>query len=230
MAPIEGYIDETQVRPGDAIAAGAVLARLDTNDLEIERLHWLSEKRKATLEYAKAMSGRERSSLGVLTAQIEQADAQIALLDLQIERSALVSPFDGVVVAGDLTQSIGASVTRGEILYEIAPLNDYRIVIRVDERDISFVEPGQTGRLILASMPGKRIPFEVRSITPVTSSEDGKNYFRVEAYMPEDKSVTGLRPGMEGIAKINVGSRRLIWIWTRELFSWARIALWRWLP
>lgn len=230
VAPIEGFVDDSSVRPGDQVAAGDILATLDTGDLRIERVQWLSEKRKASLEYARAMSSGERASLGVLSAQIAQADAQLELLDLQIERSTLKAPFDGVVVAGDLTQSIGASVSRGEVLFEIAPLNAYRVVAQVDERDIGFVKAGQKCRLILASTPGKRIPCEVNEITPVSTTEDGQNYFRVEAQIPDGVAVAGLRPGMEGVAKIDAGSRRLIWIWTREAVNWLRLAAWRWLP
>jgi hypothetical protein len=39
-----------------------------------------------------------------------------------------------------------------------------------------------------------------------------------------------LRPGMEGVGKVEIGSRRLIWIWTHELIDWARLKLWSWLP
>lgn len=230
VAPIDGYVDASSIRPGDRIAAGAVLANLDTSDLRIERLHWLSEKNMASLEYTKAISARERAALGVLSAQIEQADARLALIDLQIERAALRSPFDGVVVSGDLTQRIGGSVGRGEVLFEIAPLDDYRVVINVDERDIDYVQPGQTGRLILASMPSKPAPFIVRSITPVSAAKDGSNVFRVEAELDAPSSLGLLRPGMEGVAKIEIGERRLIWIWTHDIINWIRVTAWRWTP
>jgi hypothetical protein len=33
---------------------------------------------------------------------------------------------------------------------------------------------------------------------------------------------------MDGIGKINVGERRLIWIWTHGMFDWLRLQLWNW--
>ncbi len=39
-----------------------------------------------------------------------------------------------------------------------------------------------------------------------------------------------LRPGMEGVGKVQVGDRKLIWIWTRYLVDWLRIQLWWLLP
>jgi hypothetical protein len=39
-----------------------------------------------------------------------------------------------------------------------------------------------------------------------------------------------LRPGMEGVAKVTVGTRRLLWIWTHRFLDTVSLALWRWLP
>ena len=54
------------------------------------------------------------------------------------------------------------------------------------------------------------------------------NFFRVDAEL--DRVPARLRPGMEGVGKVLVGERRLIWIWTHEAVNWMRLALWRWLP
>ena len=65
-------------------------------------------------------------------------------------------------------------------------------------------------------------------ITPVSTARDGRNFFRVEARLDEPSQ--RLRPGMEGVSKITVGSRRLIWIWTHRLVDWVRLWAWSWWP
>jgi len=35
---------------------------------------------------------------------------------------------------------------------------------------------------------------------------------------------------MEGISKVEVGKRTLIWILMHDLFDWIRLKLWSWLP
>ena len=45
-------------------------------------------------------------------------------------------------------------------------------------------------------------------ITPVTVAEEGRNSFRIEARLTE--SGPHLRPGMEGVAKIETGQRSLV--------------------
>jgi len=129
---------------------------------------------------------------------------------------------------GDLSQSLGAPVERGQVLFELAPLESYRVIVQVDEREIADISVGQQGKLMMPSMPGDLFPFHVEKITPVSVAKEGRNYFRVEAKL-EGKSER-LRPGMEGVGKVTVDERRLIWIWTHELIDWLRLWLWRWWP
>ena len=91
------------------------------------------------------------------------------------------------------------------------------------------VTVGARGQLLLSASPADPIPFTVAKITPVSTARDGRNYFRVEARLDETSSVR-LRPGLEGVGKIEVGRRSLTWIWLRPVIDWARLTLWTWLP
>jgi hypothetical protein len=102
------------------------------------------------------------------------------------------------------------------------------VILKVDERDINFVKLGQPGDLVLSGLPGEVMKFSVKEITPVSTPQEGHNYFRIEAQLAD--SSARLRPGMEGVGKVLVGRARLIWIWTHPLTDWARLALWNWLP
>jgi hypothetical protein len=77
-------------------------------------------------------------------------------------------------------------------------------------------------------MPGEAFAFVVAKITPVSIAKEGRNYFRVEGRL--DQVSPHLRPGMEGIGKITVDRRKLIWVWTHEAVNWLRLQLWRWWP
>ncbi|MEM1316431.1 MAG: HlyD family efflux transporter periplasmic adaptor subunit, partial [Pseudomonadota bacterium] len=228
VAPFEGFLAEAPVRAGDAVAAGDVLARLDDRDLALDRLRLATERRRRVREYEQAIAARNRSEAAIKSSQIEQAEAQIELVDARIARAALRAPFDGVVVSGDLSQRIGAAVARGDVLLEVAPLDSWRVVMRVDERRIADVAPGQTGALLVAALPHTRFDIEVTAVTPVAAYADGQTTFEVEARVLGDAS--NLAPGMEGAGRIDVDQRRLIAIWVRPLAEWARLAAWRWAP
>ena len=228
-APFQGYVRETAKRAGDTVAKGDLLARLDDRDLKLEQVRLQAQREQLGKQYREAMAKRERASVRVVSSQIEQVEAQLALVQEQLGRTEVVAPFDGVLVSGDLTQALGAPLERGQVLFEIAPLDNYRVVLQVDERQITGIRLGQSGELVLSSMPNSSFPVSVSKITPVSMAKEGRNTFRVEAQLQSDSGVR-LRPGMEGLAKIHIDDRRLIWIWTHELVNWIKLKFWAWTP
>lgn len=228
VSSYDGYIQDSGVRAGALVKAGDTLATLEDRELALERLKWTTERQQHSFEYDKALATRQPATINVIKSQIEQADAQLALIDEQIARTRLVAPFDGLVVAGDLSQRIGGAVSRGELLFEIAPLTDYRIVMQVDERRIADVHEGQTGEVVFTSLPEESFPVTIGKVTPVAMTREGKNLFKVEGRL--DRTSDRLRPGMIGVVKISVARERLISIWLRPVIDWFRIASWRWMP
>jgi multidrug resistance efflux pump len=228
VAPFGGYVAEATARAGDVLAAGELIALLDDRDLQLERLKWTSQRDQLSRQLREAKAGREMAQIRILEAQLGQTEAQLALVTEQLGRTRIVAPYDGILISGDLSQSLGAPVERGQVLFEIAPLDEYRLVLQVDDRDISRVIAGQTGILTLSALPSQTFDFAVDRITPVATAEEGRNYFRVEATL--DAGSERLRPGMNGVAKVHIGERRLIWIWTHGLVDWFRLWVWSWWP
>lgn len=226
VAPLNGFIVEAPVRAGEVVTAGQLLAVLDDRSLRLEQRNWQSQRGQIESEYLEAMAERNRVQMSVLRSRMDQADAQLGLIEEQLGRMRVEAPIDGLVVSGDLTQSIGAPVEQGEVLFEVAPLDSYRLMLRVDERDIAYVRPEQTGSLLLSAMPGERQRFTVERVTPVSTAEEGTNYFLVQADLEDAPEL--LRPGMEGVAKVEIGEARLIWISTRRITDWLRLWIWSW--
>lgn len=227
-APINGYIAQAPVRAGDLVKENQVMCRLDDRDLKLERQKWLTQREQAALRYREAMAEVDPAKLTVFKEQMNQAEAQLALVDEQLSRIIILAPFAGVVVKGDLSQSLGSPVERGQVLFEVAPLVHYRVKLQVDDRDISYIQVGQQGEMALTAMPDATLPVVVTQITPVTTVKEGRNFFQVEAALTQ--ASPRLRPGMEGYAKITAGRHQLFWIWTHTLIDWVRLWAWTWLP
>ncbi|MBC2714896.1 MAG: HlyD family efflux transporter periplasmic adaptor subunit [Desulfobacteraceae bacterium] len=228
VAPFNGYIEDAFARAGDVVEEGEVLCTLDDKDLRLERLDAISKREQFTRELRKAMAVNERAQVKILQQQIIQADVQSDLFTQQIDRAEMKSPFNGVVVAGDLSQMLGAPVDKGQVLYEIAPLKSYRVILEVDESDIRDLKKGQQGTLILTSIPRQKLRLIVEKITPIASAKEGHSFFIVEASLQD--ILDELRPGMEGYSKIYIDRRKLIWIWTHDMIQWVRLKLWYWMP
>ena len=147
-------------------------------------------------------------------------------MEQRLARTRLTAPIDGMVIKGDLSQSLGAPVQRGEALMTLAPLDQYRLIIEVDERDVADVREGQKGYLALSAMPADSVPFTVERVTPVATSGDGRNGFEVQATLAA--SGGPLRPGLQGVAKIEVGERTAAWLLGHRIVDWLRLHLWIW--
>ena len=228
VAPADGFLREAHVKPGDAVLAGQVLAELSDQELELERRKWASELAQHENSYRAALAKGDRTQYVVNFGKADAARAQLELVEQHIGRSRIRAPFDGIVIKGDLSQTLGAPVKRGDVLLTVAPSNEFRLIVEVDERDIRDVAQGRGGALALAALPDATFGFRVARVTPVATAKDGRNFYEVEGKLDGkiEAGSAGLRPGLQGVAKIAAEDRTLAWIWAHRFFDWARLALW----
>ena len=227
-APFNGFIATAPAKAGDIVHAGELLATLDDRDLQLDRVRWRSEHERLVLKSREALAKHDPATLEQLQAELRQTDAQAALTTQKLERTQIIAPIDGIIVSGDLSHAIGAPVETGKVLFQVAPLHSYQIILQVNERNIRYVMPGQTGRLLLQGMTGDTVPFTVRHITSVAEPDNGENTFRVDGTL--GKVPANLRPGMEGVGKIGIAEHSYAWVWTRSLRDWLRMLIWKWTP
>ncbi len=223
-APLAGFIKSSEVRAGDSVKKGQLLATLDDRTLQLELRKWQSEENKINKAYQEALAKKARTEQSILRAKSEQIEAEHSLVLERIARTELKAPYDGYVTSGDLSQSLGAPVDIGDILFEVAPAEEYKVIVKVNERDMAGVDNNKEGKVVIAAMPGEPIHFAIDQVNPMAISGDGNSYFRIEAEF--DKATPDLRPGMEGVARIDMGQRKLLWIWTHKVVD--RVRLWLW--
>lgn len=228
VAPYDGFIELAEVRAGQMVAVGDLLARLDDRELQEKRRRLQAEAAELVKQHRQAVATLNRSEASIVNAQIEQAQSRLQLVEDQLQRIELRAPFDGRIISGDWSRSLGMPISRGDVIFEVAPMDAYRIALKVSDRDISDLAANQTGEVILSAQPHQPIPITLTEITTLANNDSTEPTFRVEAEPTE--TLVALRPGMEGLAKVSVGQRRRWWIWTHTLTDWVRLQLWRWMP
>jgi len=226
-APNDGYIKKIHARPGDTVVKDQVLIELEDRDLRLQQRELQGELAQFESAYGAALASRDRIRLAVAAAEIEKTTAQLALVDQKLARIQLKAPFDGVVILGDLSQTLGAPVKRGDKLMTLAPAGKYRVVFDVDERDIGYLEAGQPGYLALSSNPSKHHRVHIQRIMPMATVKDGRNTFVAEAKIVDSQSAQ-LRPGLRGVVKVVVDQRSPMWIALHRSWDWVRFKLWSW--
>jgi multidrug resistance efflux pump len=224
VAPSDGFLRQVHARPGDTVKADQVLAELAEDDLRLEQRKWQSELTQHENAAAGALARTDRGQYVINQAKADEARAQVDLVEGQLARTRIVAPFAGVIIKGDLTQSLGAPVRRGDVLLTLSPADQFRLIVEVDERDIAAVLAGQKGYVALGALSDRALRFHVRTVTPVATSRDGRNFFEVVGELEDSPAM--LRPGLQGVAKIDAGERALGWVWTHRLLEWARLTLW----
>ena len=223
-APFDGYLKRVEVEPGDDVVQGDLLGVLDTTELQLNLAQARKEQAVQRLEASSMRREGKTVEAQIAQAQADKAEADVKLYEHQIGQARLVAPIDGVVVIGDLRQKINAPVRRGDVMFEVAPLEEQRAVAMVADTDITDLQPGMVGELAAAAQPSDRLAFEVEHINPVAEADNEDNVFRVRLRLDETRP--WIRPGQEGVAKVDAGQAAIGWIWTREALNWLRLKLW----
>ncbi len=226
--PFDGYLARAVARPGDVVKAGDVLGALDNTEAKLEQIGLIADRDQRESELQAATAKYDLGKANVLRAEIEQFSSKLELVEKRLERSVLTAPIDGLVLTGDLSQSIGEPVKTGAPLFELAPIGSFRLVVEVDESEIADAKPGQKGRAVLAALPEQTLEFELTRVEPMIEAKGGRNYYRAEGRI--FNSSPALRPGFEGRAQIDIGQRPLWWTATHRLLNWLRLQLWTWAP
>jgi multidrug resistance efflux pump len=224
-APFEGYISKVVVRPGDTIESGGLLLQLDTTDLELEEVAAIADLSRFTRESEKARAANQLAEMRIAQAQAGQSQARLDLIRHRLNQAAIRSPYEGVLVEGDLRQRIGAPVKQGEALLKVARLSTLYIEAEVNERDIHEIIGRRTGEIAFVTQPKLKFPIAIERIEPAALAKDGQNVFLVRCDLEQDPE-PWWRPGMSGVCKLNVEKRTLFWIISHRTVDFLRMLFW----
>jgi multidrug resistance efflux pump len=229
-APTDGFLQAVHARPGDRVRAGQPLLELAPQDLETDARRLESEVAQHQNAYMAALARSDRAQMGLHLARSDEVGARLQLVRRELGRTRIEAPMDALVLDGDLSRSVGMPVRRGDTLMRLTPDQPPRVVIEIDERDIDAVRPGQAARLALSALPWDTLALQVERVQPAARSVEGANVFEVEARLQPggDAAASALRPGLTGVARIEVGRQsRLVTLGTRVV-DWLRLQWWRW--
>lgn len=207
--PFDGPLQAAHVRPGDTVRQGDLLASINPREIEYELSGIRAELNRAVQEKKGMMA--EHDSAGSKSAALESERLRLKSELLQYQRGNLEirSPIDGVVVSGDLKQSEGMPLDRGDTLFEIAPLGQMVVELAIAEDDFSHVRPGMRAEFYVHALPGRRMSGTLDRIHPRAELRDHENVFIAEIRIDDPDNV--LRPGMNGRAKIVSDRHPLAW-------------------
>ncbi|MEM8840245.1 MAG: efflux RND transporter periplasmic adaptor subunit [Pseudomonadota bacterium] len=194
-APAEttGIVISQPLRRGSEVTEGQVLCELSPGIRQAQLIEAKANYDRALVDFDAASKLSERGFTAETTrmsraADLETARAAVDLIELDIERLKITSPFDGVLETD--TAELGARLAPGETCANVIDLNKIKVVGYVGEQNIDAVSLGQTA--VARLINGTEKPGEVSFISRV-ADEDTRTYL-VEVTL--DNQDGRLRDGM----------------------------------
>lgn len=212
-APLQAVVERLLVQPNQTVKRGEPLVQLDRRELEsrLESARQSLAAADAHLRQTRQQAlfdERAKAALAELTSRRDQARADLAFIDDNLQRSLILAPRDGVAIFDDPSDWIGRPVALGERIMQVADPHDTRLDIQLPVADAIALEPGAEVRLFLNSQPGSPLPASLeRYGYRASPSADGGMAYRLQAGFSEPDP--RLRVGLKGTAKL-YGERTLL--------------------
>jgi HlyD family secretion protein len=119
-----------------------------------------------SLKVAQAQADVARAQAVSAQAVVKQRDAALAQAKVDLERTEIRSPVDGVVIkrSVDVGQTVAASLQAPELFIIARNLQDMQVEASIDEADISRVKPQQAVSFTIDAFPGRSFEGRVSQI------------------------------------------------------------------
>jgi membrane fusion protein (multidrug efflux system) len=206
VSEIAGRVERIGFREGQRVSAGDVLIELDASILRAELAKARSDLTLARANHERAAMLAKRGmsterSLDEARAALQAAEAGQALAQARLQKATLKAPLSGVV--GLRAVSVGAYVTPGERIVELADVDPVKVDFRVQELALSALRRGQPIRVTVDALPGKTFDGEIDAIDPIV--DVAGRAIRLRARIPNPRGE--LSPGLFARVQIVVERR-----------------------
>src|SRR6185437_14468434 len=185
---VENQVDVAAQRPGQvsklladvgqAVSKGQLLAALDDRQLSAER-----DAALARLHSAEA-------NLNDWQAETRMAEADFQAITLELEKTHIRAPFDGVVARRYVR--VGQEIATGDRIFWVTAVRPLRVKFTLPENFIGRIKVGQNLALTCLDEPGVRHQAKVIQVSPVVDPSSGTFEVLAQVVNPGGN----LRPGM----------------------------------
>lgn len=192
---VGGRITQLNFRDGQRVRRGQVLVQFDD---QLPRAQIQQSQAELSIAQANHKRNQELVAQGFISqrsvdesgANLEVAQAKLALAQATAQRLKIVAPFDGI--AGIRGVNVGDYLKDGADIVNIEDLDAVYVDFRLPERLQSKVRPGQTAQVAFDALPGVRYAAVVQAISPQIDA-DGR---AIAVRGCIDNRRLQLRPGM----------------------------------
>jgi RND family efflux transporter MFP subunit len=192
IARTRGVVRRLVVEEGDRVVAEQPLAFLEDDEQKIAAARARTTEEKARRDFERLSGLHDRGLVSVDEYEASRRDAEDAahaldLAELELHRTVIRAPIDGVVVTRHL--DVGATVSDGTAVYDLADIDPLYADINIPERHVISLGAGQEV-LLTADATNAEASAVIERIAPAVDPATGTVKVTVAI-----KGNSGLRPG-----------------------------------
>jgi len=184
-------------------------------DRELARNQALSREKLVSVETLDQLQSRRDAAAAACEtarAKIGQARAGLAAARVNLEKTVLRAPFDGVVA--EVKTEVGEWITPSPPALPIPPVlvlfdpGATYVSAPMDEVDVGKVRAGQAVRVTFDAFPGRSFPGRVTRVAPyVQDVQEQNRVFEIEAELEDEAFARTLPPGTSADVEVVLAAR-----------------------
>jgi HlyD family secretion protein len=147
---------------------------------------------------------RARAELSNSLATLRKAQAGLDAAEVDVDRTTIRSPIDGVIVGRNVNegQTLATTLEARTVFIVAGDLRKMQIEAKVDETDIGSIKNGQTASFTVDAFPGRGFSAVVRQIRKAPQVQ--QNVVTYTVVLDTENPDGRLLPGMTAVARITV--------------------------
>ena len=225
-APFNGLVYEVNVHAGDKVKKGDNLLTFDKDELYLKESEALADINKYKSESEKARAKNSLADMRVALSKKREAELNLERVQYYLKKSDMLIPLNGVIIAGDKEELLGAPVSKGDLLFKVAQSTDLYLQLKIPESKVDEINASLGGEFALLSSPNEKYHFKIENIIPMAEVDQSEGNVFIAHAKVMDVPEEWWRAGMSGVAKIDIGERNVAWILTHDFIESIRMYFW----
>src|SRR5512136_651108 len=148
------------------------------------------EKAQAALELSLIESGRKKDEVQAATKGLTQAEVDVKMARLDLEKTRIRAPFAGIIT--DVKLSPKERIDPGRELFTLVDISRIKVKAKVLESEVGKVVAGREVDLRFSAFPDRTFRGRIEAVSPIINAEDKT----CGVYVAMDNPSEEIKPGM----------------------------------